>query len=192
MLSAIKHKFVTLLQLLLVIVFIIFEEIIWEGIAKPVYMWVHSLKALEKIEVWLQRVNAGIILVLFVMLLLSVEMLGVYAGIMFVSGHVLTGLMIYAGKIPIAAFTFWMFRATENKLMRFGWFKWSYEKIMAGIDWIKALDIYNKTISTLKETKHRIKVFLRAVKIRYFSKESPFVWRLKKLYRTIKEALKRG
>jgi len=192
MLSAIKHKFVTLLQLLLVIVFIIFEEIIWEGIAKPVYMWVHSLKALEKIEVWLQRVNAGIILVLFVMLLLSVEMLGVYAGIMFVSGHVLTGVMIYAGKIPIAAFTFWMFRATENKLMRFGWFKWSYEKIMAGIDWIKALDIYNKTISTLKETKHRIKVFLRAVKIRYFSKESPFVWRLKKLYRTIKEALKRG
>ncbi len=192
MLSTVKHKLVTLLQLLLVIVFIIFEEIVWEGIAKPVYVWVHSLKALEKIEVWLQGVNAGIILVLFVLLLLSVEMLGIYAGIMFVSGHVLTGLMIYAGKIPIAAFTFWMFRATENKLMRFGWFKWSYEKIMAGIDGIKALEIYKKTILTLKHTKHQIKVFFRAVKIRYFSRESPFVLRLKRLYRTIKEALKRG
>ena len=192
MFNRLLRKTITLFQLVLVLIFIIFEELVWEGIARPVYMWVHSLKALEKIEIWLQGVNAGIILVLFVLLLLSVEMLGIYAGIIFVSGHALTGLMIYAGKIPIAAFTFWMFRATENKLMRFGWFKWSYEKIMAGIDQIKALEIYRKTILTLKHTKHRIKVFFRAVKIRYFSRESPFVLRLKRLYRTIKEALKRG
>jgi len=120
MVQKLLRKSITLLQLVLVIVFIVFEEIVWEGIALPVYNWVHSLKALEKVEAWLQGVPAGVILVLFVLMLASVEVLGIYAGVMFVSGHMVTGLMMYAGKIPVAAFTFWMFRVSEEKLMRFG------------------------------------------------------------------------
>ncbi len=192
MLTAIKHKLLTLLQLLLVIIFILFEEVIWEGVAYPVYRYVHSLKILQRVEAKLQAVNRYVILVIFMVMLVFVETFGLYAGYMFVSGHVLTGLALYLSKIPIAAFTFWMFRVTESKLMRFGWFRWLYGKIMAFIDWLKALEIYQKTMKRLKALKQRTKAFFRAVKIRYFSKESPFVQRLKRLYRTIKAALKRG
>ncbi|BAF71333.1 hypothetical protein [Sulfurovum sp. NBC37-1] len=191
MLSTIKHKLITLLQLLLVIIFILFEEIIWEGVAYPVYKYVHSLKILQKVEAKLHGVNRYVILVIFVVMLASVEAFGLYAGYMFVSGHILMGLALYLTKIPIAAFTFWMFRVTEDKLMRFGWFKWIYEKIMAAIDWLKSLDIYQSMMLKIKMTKEKIRQFWRSVKVKYFSKESPFVTRLKKLYYSVKQALKK-
>ncbi|AKF25550.1 hypothetical protein YH65_09305 [Sulfurovum lithotrophicum] len=191
MLSTIKHKLITLLQLLLVITFILLEEIIWEGVAYPVYKYVHSLKILQKVEAKLHGVNRYVILVIFVIMLASVEAFGLYAGYMFVSGHILMGLVLYLSKIPIAAFTFWMFRVTEEKLMQFGWFKWIYEKIMAAIDWLKSLEIYQSTMLKLKTTKEKIRQFWRSVKIKYFSKESPFVTRIKKIYYNLKQALKK-
>ncbi len=190
MLQHLQHKILILLQFLLVLTFILFEELIWEGIAKPLYTFVHSLKVLQKVEVWLHGVNASVILVIFVLMLVSVELLGIYAGVLFVSGQILLGIMLYISKIPIAAFTFWMFRVTEDKLMRFGWFKWIYGKIMAFIDWIKTLDIYRDTMTKIRGMKERIKVWIRAVKIQYFSRESPFVVHMKKLYRSMKQLLK--
>jgi len=191
MFLTLRHKLITLLQLILVITYIIFEEVIWEGIAHPIYRYVHALEILQKLEKKLHTVNAYVILVLFVVMLASVEALGVYAGYLFVSGNVIIGLSIYLTKIPIAAFTFWMFRVTEEKLMQFGWFKWIYEKIMAFIDWLKSLKIYLSTMQKLKVTKEKIRQFFKVIKEKYFSKESAFVIRMKRLYQSIKQILKR-
>ena len=195
MLNGFKHKLITLFQLILVIAYIIFEEIIWEGIAHPIYRYVHSLKILQKVEENLRAVNAYVILVLFMVMLASVEALGLYAGYLFVSGNMVIGLSIYLMKIPIAAFTFWMFRVTEEKLMQFGWFELIYGKIMASIAWLKSLEIYLGTVDLLKRTKAYVKVRVREIREKYFLKESPFVKRLKRLkrlYRSIKQALKRN
>jgi len=195
MLKTLKHKLITLFQLILVIGYIIFEEIIWEGIAHPIYRYVHSLKILQKMEEKLRAVNAYVILVLFMVMLASVEALGLYAGYLFVSGNMVIGLSIYLMKIPIAAFTFWMFRVTEEKLMQFGWFELIYGKIMASIAWLKSLEIYLGTVDLLKRTKAYVKVRVREIREKYFLKESPFVKRLKRLkrlYRSIKQALKRN
>ena len=191
MFLTLRHKLITLLQLILVITYIIFEEVIWEGIAHPIYRYVHALEILQKLEKKLHTVNAYVILVLFVVMLASVEALGVYAGYLFVSGNVIIGLSIYLTKIPIAAFTFWMFRVTEEKLMQFGWFKWIYEKIMAFIDWLKSLKIYLSTMQKLKVTKEKIRQFFKVIKEKYFSKESAFATRIKRLYQSIKQILKR-
>lgn len=192
MFNRLLEKIISLFQLVLVLIFIIFEELIWEGIALPVYEWLHGLKVLEKVEYGLRKLPASMILVLFIVMLISVEMLGIYAGVMFVSGHLLTGLVMYAGKIPIAAFTFWMFRVTEEKLMQFGWFQWLYEKIMGIIDWLKSLEIYQHTMKRLKQLKIRLKILFTEFKIRYFQKESLFWQQLKRVYHTIKKVLKRG
>jgi len=191
MLSTIKHKFISLLQLILVLIYILFEELIWEGIARPIYEFIHSLKILHKVEETLHAVNAYVILVIFVVLLGLVEALGIYAGILFISGQILLGLSLYITKIPIAAFTFWVFRITEDKLMQFGWFKWIYEWIMKGINWLKSLEIYQSTIHQIKVTKANIKQTMRRVKEKYFSKENPFVTRIKNLYQTIKDSLRK-
>ena len=186
MLSTIKHKLITLLQLILVIVYIIFEELIWEGIAKPIYETIHSLKILQKVEARLEHVNPSVILVIFVVLLAMVETFGIYAGMLFMSGQILLGLGLYLSKIPIAAFTFWLFRVSEDKLMQFGWFKWLYDKMMAGIAWLKSRDIYKETMERIKV----LKVIVKKWKQKYFTKESPFVLRVKKLYKSVKASLK--
>jgi len=186
MFTAFKNKLTSLLQLVLVIIYIIFEELIWEGIAKPIYEAIHSLKVLQKVEKKLQHINASVILVIFVFLLAVVEIFGIYAGMLFVSGKVLLGLGLYLSKIPIAAFTFWLFRVTEDKLMQFGWFKWLYEKMMAGIAWLKSREVYISTMKRLKE----LKLLVKTWKEKYFASQSPFILKLKKLYKSVKSSLK--
>ena len=187
MLSAIKHRLISLLQLLLVITYIIFEELIWEGIAKPIYEAIHALKILQRIEVKLETLNPSVILLIFVVLFVIVEAVGIYAGMLFVSGQVLIGLILYISKIPIAAFTFWLFRVTEEKLMRFGWFKWLYDQIMKAIDWIKSREIHQKMMERLVQ----FKVSLKAFKEKYFANQSPFIEKMKQLYKTVKESLRK-
>jgi len=187
MLTAIKNRLISLLQLLLVIIYIIFEELIWEGIAKPIYEAIHGLKILQKVEAKLEHANPYVILVIFLVLLMIVEVFGIYAGILFVSGQVLFGLGLYLSKIPIAAFTFWLFRVTEDKLMTFRWFKWLYEKMLAGIAWLKSRTMYIMTMKRLKEFKEVLKVW----KAKYFKKEDPFILKIKSLYKIVKESLKK-
>ncbi len=191
MLLAIKNKLILLLQLILVIVYIIFEELIWEGIAKPIYTAIHSLKILQKIEIKLQHANASVILVIFVLLLSIVEAFGIYAGMLFVSGQMVLGLALYISKIPIAAFTFWLFRVTEDKLMQFAWFKWLYEKVMEGIDWLKSCEMYVKTMERLGQVKTSLKVYIVRFKEKYFSGKSTFMEKIKHLYSVVKASLKK-
>lgn len=191
MLSTIKNKFISLIQLILVLIFIIFEEIIWEGVAKPIYELIHSLKILQIIEQKIEQINAYIILVVFILLLVTVETFGVYAGMLFVSGHILLGLALYISKIPIAAFTFWLFRVSEDKLMQFDWFKWLYEKIMVAIAYLKSLTIYVDTMERLKSLKYKLKNSIEIIKRKYFANKSPFIARLKHLYKDIKALLRK-
>ncbi|MFC2057877.1 hypothetical protein ACFLR6_02955, partial [Campylobacterota bacterium] len=156
-------------------------------IAKPIYEAIHALKILQKIEAKLESVNPSMILVIFVVLLTVVEAFGIYAGMLFVSGQVLLGLALYISKIPIAAFTFWLFRVTEEKLMQFGWFKWLYDLIMKAIDWIKSSEIHQKTIEYLVE----IKTYIKFLKEKYFTNKSPFMEKMKRLYKTLKESLRK-
>ena len=191
MLLTIKNKLTSLLQLILVIIYIIFEELIWEGIAKPIYETIHSLKILQKIEEKLQHVSASVILSIFVVLLFIVEAFGIYAGMLFVGGQVVLGLALYISKIPIAAFTFWLFRVTEDKLMTFTWFKWLYTKMLDAIEWLKTRGIYVKTMERLKVLKEKLKATTQVLKEKYLSKESLFTAKVKNLYKTIKSSLKK-
>ena len=187
MLLSMKHRVILLLQLLIVIVYIIFEELIWEGIAKPIYEAIHALKILQKLEIKLKTLNPSVILLIFVVLFVIVEAAGIYAGMLFVSGQIHIGLMLYISKIPIAAFTFWLFRITEEKLMRFGWFKWIYEWIMRAIDWIKSREIHKKMMERFVQFKMRAKAF----KEKYFANQSSFIEKMKELYKTVKESLRK-
>ncbi|MDM5272204.1 hypothetical protein PGH07_08425 [Sulfurovum sp. zt1-1] len=192
MLTTVIHRIITLLQLIFVITFIVFEELIWEGIAKPIYTYVHGLRILQRIEVRVHDANPSLILSIFVVLLALVESFGIYAGVLFVSGQVILGVILYVAKIPVAAFTFWLFRVTEDKLMQFGWFKWIYEKIMDAVDWLKSSDIYIQTMNRLKMVKMKLKEWFKTFKSKYFAKESPFVTKIKQFYKAIKTILRRS
>lgn len=145
------------LFVILVLGYIFYEELVWERFAQPIVRYVQSLKLLQKLEILLQKVNGGVILIAFVVLFVIVELQGFYAGILLLQGKVLLWLIIYAGKIPIAAFTFWLFRVTKPKLMAFAWFEKAYNFVMRWIDWVKATDTYKNIKTKAGEIKSYIK-----------------------------------
>jgi len=187
-LKKLLDRLILLLQLILVVIFIVFEEVIWEGIAQPIYHYIHQLQILQTLEAKLQKLNRYVLLVLFLILFVGVEGAGMLAGVMLVRGMVVAAVLLYGAKIPIAAFVFWMFHATENKLLSFGWFRWAYEKILAFFDWIKEREIYQEA----REIFRGVKASFRAFKAKYFSGENTIAKRFERLYYVVKRAIKGG
>ena len=187
--SRLFRKFITLIQYILVLLFILFEELIWEGIAEPLYGYIHSLRILQRLEGLVRRVNRYLILVIFVGLFVAVELAGVTAGVLMVNGMGLYGLALYALKIPIAAFTFWLFRISREKLLSFGWFRWSYGKILSFMAWLKSRPIYLDTMTKIKALKLRLREILRRIR-EFFGKErSGWRKRFSRLYLKIRNAI---
>ena len=169
-------------QFILVFLFILFEEIIWEGIAKPIYNKIESLKITQKLETKIEHSNRYVILAVFSTLLFAVEAAGLLAGVFFVQGQMFLGLFLYIAKIPIAAFVFWLFKAGKEKLLSFNWFNWSYEKLMAGLDWLKERESYKRMMKYMLEVKTLIKEKWKLIKEKYFAEEGSFMKELKAFY----------
>lgn len=184
------QKILTALQLVLILLFIIFEEIIWEGIAQPIYNYVHSLNLVQRLEKHLSKVNSYIALFIFVTLLIVVEAAGLLAGVLFVKGKMITGATLYIAKIPLAAFTFWIFKVTKFKMLSFSFVAWIYKRIMAFMNWLKSLETYQELMERLKKLKEWLKKSFRAFKERFFPNKSGFLDKLKRMYQAIKGRLK--
>ena len=186
------YKITLPIQYLLVFLFIVFEEFIWEGIAVPVGEYLRSLRLLQALERAVRRMNRYLILVLFVLLFGGVELAGVTAGVLIVQGMLLPGFLLYGLKIPIAAFTFWLFGVSREQLLSFAWFAWAYEKILAFLAWLKSREIYRKSMAAV----HRLKADLRRIwqKVKAFlpAGEGGLLHRLKALYRKVRNELRRN
>ncbi len=188
MLSTISSKILRFIQYILVLLFIIFEELVWETFAKPIYEWVKELNILQQLQTKLVGVNRYIILILFVLLFVMEEIAGIFAGLLFVKGLMLLGILVYMLRIPIVGFTFWLFHATESKLLSFEWFKWIYTLIVRFFDWVKSRDIYKKVMQIKASIKENIKIY----KQRYLSGNGKIVSDLKKLYHILKSKFKKA
>lgn len=186
----ISKKLLLLLQFSLVFLYIIFEEIIWNIIAEPIYNFLESFRIVQKIDTLLRSTNRYTILILFVILFVAVELLGIVAGGLLVSGKIIFGVGLYLAKIPIAVFTFWMFKVVKSKLMTFDWFKVSFDMLDKIINTIKNSSMYKSTLEIFIKTKELLKYKLYYFKERFFSKKSKFIERIKRLYFFIKQRYK--
>ena len=155
---------------ILVTIYIVLEELIWENIAEPIYFFIHGLSILQEAEEFIGKLNRNVLLVLFLALFTQVELLGIFALKLIGSGNVIAGVTIYAGKIPIAAFTFWLFRISKEKLMTFDWFKQVYEFVTSIILKIKMSSIHKRIVTRLKSAKEWLKIRISRV-TPYFQKK---------------------
>jgi hypothetical protein len=151
---------------ILVTIYIVLEELIWENIAEPIYTFIHGLSILHKAEEFINELNRHVLLVLFLALFIQVELLGIFALQMIGTGNVIAGAALYAGKIPVAAFTFWLFRISKEKLMTFEWFKQAYDLVISVIVKIKMSSIHQRIAARLKSIKEWLKIWL------YFARSS--------------------
>jgi len=164
-------------EVILVIGFIFFEELIWKKLALPFKNWLRSLKALEGVKKTITELDPYPTLVVFIIPLIIAELMGIRSGALVISGHLVMGAIIYAMKIPVAGLTFWVFSFSKDKLLTIDWFKTLYELLMEFISWVKNTYPYRRTTVNYKILKRKLR---RILKKENSSKE------LKKVYSTIK------
>ncbi|WP_374086806.1 hypothetical protein [Methylomicrobium lacus] len=165
MLKKIIAKIADIVLGVLVTVYIVLEELVWENIAEPIYTFIHGLAILQKAEAFIDRLNRHVLLVLFLALFIQVELLGIFALKLIGTGKVVAGTALYAGKIPVAAFTFWLFRVAKEKLMTFGWFKQAYDLILLIIERIKSSAIHQSIVARLRTGKAWLKTRLSPARL---------------------------
>ncbi len=159
MIRFIIRKLINILLTILIVIYLLLEELIWDSIAEPIYRFLHSLKLLQRLESTVHGLNRYAILIIFLFLFALVEVLGIVALGLFANGLPLLGVAVYAGKIPIAAVTFWLFRIAKDKLMTFAWFKWCYDGLQAILLKIKTSRIY----IGIKTRMHNIKLWVKGI-----------------------------
>jgi len=148
------------IQTILILFFLIFEELTWERFAKPIFRYIKYLKPFEKLEKILNNTNKYIVLILFIVSLLIGECLSLLSPIVLLEGYTLLAIVIYIIKLLITAFAFWIFTTQKNVLLSFDWLAYMYKNIILIVDWIKTTEVYKSVIYTAK----RVKVYL---KLRY-------------------------
>lgn len=144
-------------EVLLVILFIFFEEIVWEYIAVPIKNKLSSMKILQGVQTSIESKTAYQTLGIFLVLFILVEVAGIYAGILLVQGLVVTAVILYASKLPLAGLTFWIFSFSKVKLLSIDWFETLYNLVMRLFDWIKSTRIYRKVRYSIRNVKRYVK-----------------------------------
>ena len=105
------HKILNITLIILVFIYIIFEELVWEKFAKPIILLISKFQLFTNFAPKILALNSYVILIFFVSTFVIVEVIGIYAGLLFVSGHMTSAILIYVLKVPVAAFIFWFFSA---------------------------------------------------------------------------------
>lgn len=166
---------------ILVIGYILFEELVWNIIAQPIYQYCKSLIVLEPLKKKFLLMNRYLLVTVFIFILMIAEALGLLAGFFFIEGFFLSGVLVYLLKIPIAAFTFWLFDLTKTQLMTFSWLKTVYEWIMSLVNQLinSAIHVYIK--NRIMTVRLNIQQFIR----QYFG-EAGFIASVKSHYNAFK------
>lgn len=160
-------KLFDFLLIILILIYILFEELVWEKFAKPILQFFSKyLKKFNFFDKFLKKIdslNPHIVLFIFLLFFVIVEFLGVYAAIIFIKGEIFFATFIYALKIPLAVIILWFFDITKDKLLTFAWFSYLYRKLIKLIELIKNSKIYSLVyekaakIKTYFEEKSRLK-----------------------------------
>lgn len=154
--SILKTVFVKPFEIFLVVVYIVFEEIIWNTFAKPIFEAIKSLAWLDALKQAFLEMNRYLLVSVFVVILLITEYMGILSLITIAENQVVLGVFIYALKIPIASFTFWLFELTKPKLLTFGWLKMTYDALMKGIDFLVRTTIYQSVKAKIHAVRQRL------------------------------------
>ncbi len=154
------RKLFFIIQYILVLLYILFEEIIWEQFAKPLFRYLKYLRLFEKFEAFLAKQNRYTILLFFLIVLVVAELLGVASAIVAVQGYIITAIIAYGLKLLLAAFAFWVLNTQKSKLLSFGWFAYLYEKTIAIKRYIQESPIYKRIIKISQKVKLYLKLRL--------------------------------
>lgn len=161
----------------LVLLFIFFEDIIWDKLAKPIAEFFKTLSIFSFVEKLIVSLNKYVVLSLFLVIFIFAEYLTPVSLSLISDGQVLLGGFVYLLKIPSASLAFWIFRITEEELLSIGWFNNIYQKLQAFISYVKNTSYFINAKEFYLRVKTRVKEFFKK------EKELFFIAFLKRVYK---------
>jgi len=159
-----------LIAFLLISIFIILEEVVWDKFVYPVKKLIQKLIS-EKFVIWLKERTKYQALVLFLIPFIVAETMGFSVPFIMGMGFVLLGIIIYIVKIFIASISFWVFNHTKEKLLTISWFNYLYSLTIAFFNYIKNTKTYKRFKALIADLKEQFKIdkkgFLSYLKSKY-------------------------
>lgn len=137
----------------LVILYILFEELVYNAVILPVSERIRSLQIIQRLNALLARFGRYAILLTFVLLFVLSESLGAAALVMLAQGLVLVGVGLYAIKTLLGIYAFVILHRHKETLFSFGWFAYTYGKVVAVLDAIKSSTAYVEIVSVACQVK---------------------------------------
>ncbi len=129
--------------------------------------------------------NRSYVLAVFILILVVSEVMGIVSGLLIINGDLFFGLSVYALKIPVAAFTFWLFDLTKAKLMTFSWLKTAYDYTMGLVDKLINSSVHQYLNARMLVIKERMKKL-----VQHYQKEPGFFDSIKGHYSHFRTSLK--
>jgi hypothetical protein len=131
----------SVISYLVVLLFIVFEELLWKRIGKPVYVKIKSLKIMVRFEKWVKDVNNRyVLLAVFLAPFVLMEIVGTLGLMAIGSGAIITGLGFYVIKglltIPVVS----IFNTGKKELVQFQLIRQGYYIVI----WFKRDRTYRK------------------------------------------------
>lgn len=153
--------FIKFFVYIFVILYMFFEEYIWQTIVVKVINKIKEYRLYAKYIEFMKGSNRYFILIIFMILFIASEYLGIFSFVLFAQMKMMLGMFLYIVKLLVATIAFSTLNATKEILCSFIWFNYIYGKLVYFSEWIK-------NTKTYKNIKHILKVCKRFVKFRFY------------------------
>ena len=149
-----------LLLYVLVLVFLVFEEI-WDVLHDILF----RPRFYQRAMTWVNDFSAGqnryVVLLVYLSLFIPMEILGLMSAALAASGQMFLAVLVYASKGLIAVPAIDVFVANEKKLRSFAVIEWVYQKIQQ----LKHSSTYLVMVDRFKRLKSRIRQWIDTFRI---------------------------
>lgn len=126
----------------LIILFILFEEVIYRHLIQPLFDRIKLTYFVQYINKLIDQQNRYVILIMFASFFVIGELLGLASFALLASGLFFLGILAYTTKTLLALYAFLLLETQKEKLFSFAWFARSYTHTIQFIHYLQATTIY--------------------------------------------------
>lgn len=146
-----------LIFILLILSYILFEELIWNTAVVPVIRYISAFHLYRRFLEYI-RLHAGrtTVLFLFTVPFIIGEGIGILSGILAANLYFTGAVLLYGCKIPLIVVALEILQNGKEKLLSFGWFALCYRWVMRQLDKLHGSVLYLQTVRILGRIRERI------------------------------------
>ncbi|MDD2828072.1 MAG: hypothetical protein PHW18_00705 [Sulfuricurvum sp.] len=142
--------------ILLIFLYILFEEFIWNNAVKPIIHYIAAFHIYQRFLDYIQfRAGRFSVLILFMVPFAMGEVIGTASAFMAAQLHLISAALLYTMKIPLIVIALGILQSGKEKLLSFWWFAVCYKWVMAQIDKLHASRIYQQVKATTLHLRNR-------------------------------------